>query len=156
MDELKVPGEIAIRAAIGNVCLQWSRLEMIVLGLICTIEPIDLEKGYIMFGGLDILPRVNMAINLARHNKYPPQILKRIIAVRDELQGGITDARNQVVHGAHKDMQGAETTLTMVRWKGNKRHKRTSAGEIATLAIQIRDIGNKVWAVMDEITSRAL
>lgn len=155
-EPIEVPGEIAIKVTIGDVCLQWSRLEMALIGLICQIEPIDIEKAFIIFGGLDIQPRVNMAINLGRHNKLPPAILKRIGAVRTKLQNGLAERRNQVVHGAHREIVGAHTTLTMVRWKGAKRNKTLHATDIAALSAEIHELGTEVYSISEELFGRAL
>lgn len=141
-NKIQVPGRVAVIASIGEVCVQWARLEMTLLGLICTVDPTDMEKGHIIYGGLDILPRATMAINLARQNNIHPSIAKRIVEVRKALQNGLADRRNQVVHGAHHGEEGAETTLTMVRWKGDKKHKRLSATEIGQLASEIHELGN--------------
>ena len=156
VEPIEVPGDFAIKVTIGEVCLQWARLEMTLIGLICQIEPLETEKAFIIFGGLDIQPRVNMAINLARHNKVPPSIIKRIVGVRTKLQNGLMDRRNQVVHGAHRKIIGAETTLTMVRWKGDKRDKKLHAADIAALAKEIHDLGTEVWSISDELLARAL
>ena len=143
---------LAVVAAIGHVCLQWSRLEMTVFGLLVTIELVELEKGAILFGGLDLLPRLNLAISLARANKVPIRLIKRIEEVRRAIQkGGLAERRNQVVHGAHKDMAEFETTLTMVRWSGEKRTKRFTAKSINEVAIEAYALGDEVWKAMDEI-----
>ena len=96
-----------------------------------------------------------MAINLARHENLPPPILKRIEAIRTKLQKGLLDRRNQVVHGAHRDMEGAETTLTMIRWKGDRRNKRLDAADISELAKEIHALGNDVWSISDELLRRS-
>ncbi|MDK2770222.1 MAG: hypothetical protein KYX69_21195 [Sphingomonas sp.] len=146
------PGNIAIMAAIGHVCLQWSRLEMAVLGLLVTIEPMEFEKGTLMFGGLDLLPRLSTAISLARYHKLPLPIVRKIEAIRKELQkGGLAERRNQAVHGAHRDLVGFETTLTMVRFKGDKRSQRITAQSINQIAEDAHRLGDAAWSLMEEI-----
>lgn len=148
----EVSGEIKIMAGIGHICLQWARLEMALLAVIYAIEDMPSEKGHIIFGGLDMLPRANMAINLARYEKLPIRLIKRIEAARDALQkGGLSDKRNQVVHGAHRDMEGDETTLTMVRWKGDKRSKKITVADIVALGVAIHDLGDEVWSIFNDI-----
>lgn len=148
---------IAIMAAIGHVCLQWSRLEMAALGLIIAIEPTEFEKGAVLFGHLDLQPRVNMALALARANRLAPPVIKRIETVRRKLQkDGLSDRRNQVVHGAHRDMEGIETTLTMIRWKGEKRSKRMTAPEINAIAVEAYELGSEVWSIMMDVQQRTL
>ena len=147
----EVPGDVAIKVCIGDVCLQWARLEMTMIALICQIEPMETEKAYIIFGGLDIVPRANMAINLARYNKLPTSLVKRITAIRKALQGGLDKRRNQVVHGAHRETQGAEVTLTMVRWQGEKRHQKLSSQDISLLAKDVHDLGTEVWSTCEAV-----
>lgn len=152
---ITVPGDptnVAVMAAIGHVCLQWSRLEMAVHGLLITIEPMEWEKGAIIFGGLDLQPRVNLAIQLARYHKIPVRLIKRIEEIRSALQkGGLADRRNQVVHGAHRDMADSGTTLTMLRWKGDRRSQTLSAQEISEIANEAYALGDVAWQLMDDI-----
>ncbi len=75
--------------------MQWSQLEMAILGIIMQVEPMDPEKAYLIFGGLDIQPRLNMAINLARQNKLPPLYVSRIVAMRTKVQGPRGGSRAQ-------------------------------------------------------------
>lgn len=146
-----VPGSVRVLAAIGQVCLQWARLEMTLIALLCTIDEVETERAYILFGGLDILPRVNAALNLARYRKIPPHLVRRIESVRRVLQKDVADRRNQVVHGAHRDLADDSTTLTMVRWKGDKRTKTMSATEIFQLGVRIYELGDEVWSIMEAI-----
>lgn len=156
-DKIQVPGEIAIKVAIGEVCIQWARLEMVLFHLICVVEPMELEKGYVIYGGLDMLPRATMALNLARQNKLHHTLTKRIEGIRKSLQNGLLDRRNQVVHGAHKgQVEGASVTLTMVRWKGDKRERKISATEISELAREIHELGNQGHAILLEIIARSV
>jgi hypothetical protein len=154
--EIVVPGSVAIKVAIGEVCVQWARLEMCLLALLCQIEPMELEKAYTVFGGLDIQPRINMALNLAIQNKLPSAYVKRVKAVRSKLQNGLLDRRNQVVHGAHHGEIGFESTLTMVRWKGERQNKKVSAKEISTLAAEIHELGSEVWSISEDLLTRAV
>lgn len=146
-----VPGSVRILAAIGQVCLQWARLEMTLIGLLSSIEEIETERSYFLFGGLDMLPRVNMALNLARYNKLPPPLITRIKAVRTSLQKDLAERRNQVVHGAHREIEADSTTLTMVRWQGDKRHRTMTALDIHQLALEIHELGNEVWDIFEAV-----
>jgi hypothetical protein len=153
---LGVPGDISnlpVTAAIGHVCVQWSRLEMTIFGLIITIEPMEWEKATIMFGGLDLLPRVNLAIALSHHVKLPQRFIRRIEEIRRVLQKeGLAERRNQVIHGAHREMENFGTTLTMLRWKGERRSQTLSAKDINNIADQAHELGNKAWSLMTDIT----
>jgi hypothetical protein len=151
----QVSEDVKILAAIGHVCLQWARLEMALLAVIYGIEDVHYTKGDIVFGGLDMLPRVGMAVNLAEHHNIPVRFQKRIRAIRKALQHGdknsLCNRRNQVVHGAHRDLEGGNTTLTMVRWRGPKRDRQMSALEINELAVDLCRLGDEAWAIFQDI-----
>ena len=151
-DSPEVSDGVKMMTAIGHICLQWARLEMGLLGIIYTIEGMPMEKGEIIFGGLDILPRVGMALNLGRYAKIPPPMIKRIAALRIALQAGVSDRRNQAIHGAHKDFEvSGFTTVTMVRWKGDKRSKYLSAADLYALGEEIFELGNECWSIINDI-----
>ena len=147
----QVSEDVKIMAGIGHICLQWARLEMALLGVIYAIEIMPMEKGEIIFGGLDVQPRCHMAINLGQYNKLPPPIMKRLRGVRKVLQSGLADQRNQLVHGAHKNMENGTTTLTMVRWKGEKRDKSFTAIDIHNIGIDIYKLADECWSIRDAI-----
>jgi hypothetical protein len=96
------------------------------------------------------MPRVNMALNLARYAKLPPPLLKRLTAVRKTLQGGLADRRNQAVHGAHKDMEKGTTTLRMVRWSGDKKDKTLSIMDIHQLGVEVFELADECWSIRDD------
>lgn len=63
-----VPGQddnAAIMACIGNVCIQWALLEQNIMGILGACPNCPLEEVAILFGGLDMKPRLNMAIKIA-------------------------------------------------------------------------------------------
>lgn len=142
-----ISGDVKIMASIGYVCLQWARLEMALLSVIYAVEGISMEKGELIYGGMDIIPRVNMAIRLADHAKVHPPLVKRLRNVRKAIQSDLCDRRNQIVHGAHRDMDNGSTTLTMVRWRGDKRQKTFTALDIANLGNEIFELGNETWSI---------
>ena len=51
----------------GSICFQWSALESLLAVVIWRLLKLDSDTGAIVTGGLDILPRINMAIALATH-----------------------------------------------------------------------------------------
>ncbi|MFC3098594.1 hypothetical protein, partial [Alteraurantiacibacter palmitatis] len=90
------------------------------------------------------------------HPPHRKAMKSRPIIMNQALREGVAERRNQVVHGAHKDAEGVETTLTMVRWAGDRREKRMTAMEISQLATEIHELGSEVWAIQMEILARAL
>ncbi len=128
---------------------------MLILGLMDAIDGIPTAKGEMIYGSLDILPRINMAVRLAEYHRLSGPLVKRIIDVRKALQGkgtydGLAARRNQIVHGAHRDLENGATTLTMVRWRGEKRDKTFTALEIHELAVELLNLGDEVWAIGED------
>jgi hypothetical protein len=84
---------------IGNICAQWSELEYLFATTIWVLLKLDMDTGKIVTGGLDMLPRANMAINLARHRQAPKEILDALLTARKAIQDGLDIRRNRAVHG---------------------------------------------------------
>lgn len=138
-------------ASIGHVCLQWARLEMALLGIIYAIEGVAVPHGELIYGGMPIQARVNMAMRLAEFHKIPLNLQKRLKAVRKALNDHLLDQRNQIVHGAHRDFdEKGSTTLTMVSWRGAKRDKTLTAIEINDVAAEIFNLANECWSIRDD------
>ena len=114
---------LKVMAGIGGVCVQWAFLEHLVLGMITTNEGMNLDRVYLMFGSLNMKPRLDMAINLARAAKTPVPLIQRIEAVRKALRDErLADRRNQAVHGVNKAAaQPDSIQLTMPRWSEPRR-----------------------------------
>lgn len=88
------------------------------LGCDLCLEDLPNERGAIIYGGLGMLPRFNMAINLVRHHKAAQHITRSLV----DIQDGIAQKRNQAVHGVHGDADDiAAIRLTMLRWPRPKR-----------------------------------
>lgn len=146
-----VPGKddhAAIMAGIGHICVQWASLETILLAIIGAIENMPPKEYYIVFGGLDMRPRLGMAITLAEYHKIHPRLINRLRTLRTKMdKAKIADRRNQAVHGAHTDSDIPEhVQLTMVRLKGDRQ---TEAISVADL----RDLGFEILALADEAIS---
>ena len=150
-----VSDDIKIYAGMGIVCVQWALLEHLMLGLISCAEGTPLDLVYLKFGSLDMLPRVNMAMTLARYHKWPQPMISRIEAIRKQLQGingrnGLQERRNQLVHGVHKESLNPQSvSLTMVRWGEPKRTKDVSILDIADLANQLGALAQEASSIFD-------
>lgn len=140
-------------AGIGGVCVQFSLLEHLTLGLIAAIEGQDLDKTYLVFGSLDAKPRLDMAILLARHIKAPVEYVKIIENVRKALRDErLTERRNQAVHGVHKDADTPDAVqLTMPRWSGARRTETVTAKDLAFLAIRLQELQRDITTATHEI-----
>lgn len=151
-DDPQLAAQIVFLSTIGHVCLQWSLLELTLLALLSDMEGIDLEKGEIIFGGLDIKPRINMAITLGTRHKLPPPMLKELRAVRKVIQDELMDRRNQAVHGAHGESELLGTyNLRMSRWPAPKKLQPVSYENMIALTEEINAVQRRVYAVLTDM-----
>lgn len=151
-----VNDEVKIFAGIGVVCVEWALLEHIMLAIISSAENYSLEKTYMVFGGLDMLPRINLALKLTRHAKWPRTLSARIEAIRVEVQGksgrhGLQEKRNQLVHGVHAPSTKPESTrITMPRWGEPKRTEDISAMQVYELAKRLSSLAEEAGRIFDD------
>ncbi|WP_423352633.1 hypothetical protein [Phenylobacterium sp. VNQ135] len=78
----------------------------------------DADTGRIVTGGLDMLPRFNMAIALARHLKAPHEATAALVAARKAIQDGLDVQRNRAVHGIQYLEEDGKYTIETHRGKG--------------------------------------
>lgn len=142
----------AFLAAIGHICLQWALLEQMILFVIGAVENLAMQKAYKMFAGLDMNPRINMAIHLAQEAGLPHnRFVKPLIDVRKALNSGLTDRRNMFVHGVHKfGTEQGEYVLTMTRWKGDKQSQTVTLLDAVKLAHEIALQAQKAGGIFDD------
>ena len=146
--------KIPLLAAIGHVCLQWSLLEMTILGVLSQLQLVPHDEAAILFGELDILPRFNRAIALAEHHKTPALVKSKLRETRSALQGrtGLMARRNQAVHGAHADADSLDAVqLTMVRWSGDRRIQKVSLEDLIALTEEIHSEQRRTYSVFESI-----
>lgn len=139
----------AFLCTIGHICLQWALLEQTILFIIGAIENVPIQKAFVMFAGLDMLPRLTMAINLAQEAKLPHlRFIKPLQDIRKEIREGLSDRRNLFVHGSHQltEQQG-EYVLVMSRWKGDKQRQTVSLLDGAKLSQDIAVLAQKANAI---------
>lgn len=131
-------------------------MEHTLLAIMAAAEDIPLEKAYMLFSGLDIRPRLGMAINLARYHKWPSRLLKRLGAIRIEIQGnngrnGLAEKRNLVVHGVQKTSTRAHSiTFTVPRNHGTKLHTDVSVKEMYDLAASLNALAKEAGSIFDD------
>ncbi|MBO6769724.1 MAG: hypothetical protein JJ901_15635 [Erythrobacter sp.] len=147
------PADIAILAGIGDVCLQWARLEIVILGVIAALEDQTTDETWLRYSGLDLLPRIALGIRLSEQKGYPVRFAKSLRSIRSELQGkeGLATKRNEIVHGAHKNLDGESATLTMTRYPEGRREVTIDPFGLNRIARQIHELGDKSFALMQEV-----
>lgn len=151
-EDLNNLSQVPILASIGHVCLRWSLLEMTVLAVINQLELISSEKGALLYGGLDILPRFKLAIRLAEYHRLPRDLTNELKEIRKAVQKDVAERRNQAVHGAHSDADVLEAVnLTMVRWPEPKRTETVSLEDLIALTEEIHDLQVRTYRVFEEV-----
>lgn len=129
MDEDEL--QVQVLATIGHICVQWALLEAYGAQIIWALLPIKHDTGAVITGGMDMMPRFNTAIALAEHKHAPRIAIQKLKCIRQTLQDGLADRRNQAVHGIHSASDDpTKVKLTMLRWKGNKREEERSVFEL--------------------------
>ena len=123
---------------IGGVCQQYSILELRVAQIIWALLKIDEPTGKLVTSGLDILPRIRMAMRLATHLKAKPAVRKALEKVRTKLQDGVIDQRNLAVHGIQTVSDDGEV-MTLEVHRGGKANRQVPI-RIADLNALTRDI----------------
>lgn len=141
----------AFLSGIGHICLQWALLEQTLLAIIGAAEDLPFDKVYTRFGSLDMQPRLNMALKLAREDKWPPRLIKTLVEIRKALQkdgGGLAERRNLFIHGVHKDTDvPGEVSLTMARWSPDKREQIVTMHDAFELATHLTQLVHKAESV---------
>lgn len=84
---------------IGNICVQWSALEHQAACVIWSMLDINEGTGRFITGGMDLQPRLNVAIRIATHLGAPKEVLTDLKEVRKQVQDGLDIIRNHAVHG---------------------------------------------------------
>lgn len=106
------------------MCLVWSGLEYVFAYTIWHLLGLSEDTGKIVTGGLDMLPRANMAINLSRQLKAPASLTKALMEARKTIQDGLDTRRNECVHGVHFGNATSEVVRIEVhRGKGDRSKK---------------------------------
>ena len=149
-----VTDEHKIFASIGHICLQWALLEHTVLALIAAAENMPMPKVHLVFGGMDMLPRMNMAVTLTEEAKWPLHLTKRVRAIRTALQKGgedLSSRRNQAVHGVHSiSSLPAHVKLTMVRWRGEREAQDVSLNDLHALGVRLHGLSKEAWSIFED------
>jgi hypothetical protein len=154
------PGEddhSAIMACIGFVCVQWALLENNLLGILANTERVTIPQAAILFGSLDMKPRLNMAINLATFHKWKPPLLKRLRNLRSDIDmAKLIDRRNLLVHGVHKDSAKPQHFILYTpRRSGTAQEEEWSILMAYDLGNEIQKMALEAWAILQDHASWA-
>jgi hypothetical protein len=132
---------------IGSICFQWSHLEYLLSQTIWSLLRIDEDTGKILTGGLDIQPRVNMAIALARHLNAPRGLVTALVEVRTALNKDLVYRRNRAIHGHRRPdpNEPASELVEVHRGKGDRtRHPQTN-DDLVKIVDDTNDLFNVLY-----------
>jgi len=136
---------------IGNICWQWAHLEYLIALAIWAMLRIDHETGKVVTGGLDIKPRVNMAINLGHHLRAPKEAIQALIDVRTALDDDLITKRNRAVHG-HRLLDPDDPTADLVevhRGKGDRKRSPQTNQDLRALGIHVKAVADALKEKLD-------
>jgi hypothetical protein len=139
--------EAPILARVGLICRACSTIEYAVASVIWAMLELDPETGKIVTGGLDMQPRLNMAIALARHKSEPKELVASLETARKELQDGLLDRRNLAVHGIPLTDVAGLATLEVHRGRYARKPTPRGFDEIKALSDEIVAVMNALAAV---------
>lgn len=142
---------------VGNICRQWAYVEYLFSVVIWAALKLDRETGMIVTGGLDMLPRANMAINLAKHLNMDASIREALTNARATLQAGslsLVDKRNIAVHGLELRTQGTSSTMEVHRGKGAFREHEFGNDQLREIGAAVQKIHEQLSPVMKSVGMR--
>lgn len=148
-----IPGKddkVAIMACVGHVCIQWSLLENNILRFLAVLEGVKFDHAAIMFGGMDMKPRLGTAINLAQFHKIHHPLQRRLVNLRKRMEkDNLQDRRNLVVHGVHEGSERPHSfKLYMPRLKGDQKNAEISVSDVILLGLEIKAAGDEISSIM--------
>ena len=135
-----VDDQSAIMACIGYVCIQWALLENNLLGVLSASQKITIDEASILFGSLDMRPRLTKAIGLAEFHRWSQPLKKRLRDLRagiDKLK--LNDRRNMLIHGVHSESTKPQHfILYSPRLSGDAQREEWSIQDAIILGDQVR------------------
>ena len=133
---------------IGNIAAQWSHLEYKLAQTIWILLGLEEGTGKIVTGGLDMLPRINMAINLSRHLKAPRCLTELLVKIRKELQESLQEERNRAIHGVQFHGPGGELQVEVHRGKGDRTRQSLPEATLNQTGKRLHELGTELTAAV--------
>ncbi len=131
--------------AIGNVCGQWSNIEYQVAHIIWFMLDLNMDVGKIITGGLDMQPRLNVAILLARQLGAPRYVIKGLTDARKAIQDGLDIERNRAVHGVSFPSDNLLVQMVEVhRGKGPRTPQEVPVAQLNRLGDDLAKLGHEL------------
>lgn len=97
----------------GHINFQYSYLDYLISKFIWALLEIEKPAGVILTGGMDIRPKLDIAIELAEHfNKFEKiRALLKKLKNRGDNPNGFIQSRNIIVHGIYSSRDGDPTVM---------------------------------------------
>lgn len=147
----EAPYQIKIMAGIGNVCVQFANLELILAATIFSLLNIDRHRGAIVTGGMDMKARFAVALALLEEMRSPGSMRRRLKAIQAEFRTkNLGERRNQAVHGAHK-FENDKYTLTMLRYPKAQREQEITPDQLAQLGSELQSLSHAAYDLLGDI-----
>jgi len=141
---------------IGNICVQWAHLELLLAQAIWAARELDEKSGSVETANLNIKERAQAALAECKKQSKPDNICDALQRICKSFKmGDIIDRRNQAIHGhrfSDPDDPAAEIVVMHRGEIAGKRVKRRDA-ELAQLG---RDISDLHKPLMEALTSNGM
>ena len=148
--------EAAIMLCAGHICLQWSLFEGTLMEILAACQGTCTDETAILFGSLDMKPRLNMAINLASFHKWPSPMQKRLRDLRKAVdKSTLIDRRNMIVHGVPSQSTVPSKTVHLYtpRRSGPAQREDWSVIEAQYLGEEIRLASSAARGILNEFVA---
>lgn len=131
---------------VGNICTQWAWIEYQFALVIWSVLSLDEATGKIVSGGLDMLPRANMAINLANHLNAPRKLTSDLTAARAAIQKDLSGRRNRAVHGVTftSPNHPGSHLVEVHRGEGGRERNPLTDDDLKALGAELHTLGNSL------------
>ena len=142
-------------AQIGNICCQFSHLELLLAQVIWSALNLTEKAGLSITGSLDVEMRAKLAVELCVEQGKPDQVIQELKKIQKELQSSkIIERRNRAVHGhrfADPDDSGSELVIVHRGKDAGIKLKRTDA-ELAQIGHDIAALHTPLMLAMTAAT----
>lgn len=141
-------------ASVGDVCIQWANVEYQVAHIIWCVLDVNMEVGKIVTGGLDMQPRLNVAIILAKQLDAPTYLIDGLVQARKDIQDGLDIKRNRAVHGVtYFDPALPTAMVELHRGKGPKTPVEFSNDDLEIFRGELNNLGNRLNQLFNQFAA---
>ncbi len=109
----------------GYICTQYSYFDYLISNVIWHVLKVDKPTGIIVTGGMDIRPKIEMAISLLNHFEIENEIRFALQKFKNNAskENGFISKRNKIVHGIFSSSEGDPAVMVEVHRKKSQRDR---------------------------------